>query len=85
MFQLLRNWVRGIVKEEIYKVQLSKMYPLTTDRLETAIADLDQTIFQPGSRAVLPQGEIIKLNPVENYLKENSDKEVSIGEILQEE
>ena len=82
MFQLLRNWVRKIVIEEMVRQQ----YPLTDENLRKAYNTLikdEEVMNHPYNQHL--KGEIIKLNPVENYLKENSDKEVSIGEILQEE
>ena len=55
-----------------------KVYKNTKDpSVKEVLSELEEDVLK-----VKPTGDIIQINQVENYLKENADKTISLGEII---
>lgn len=69
MLKKFKEWVREIVREEIRESFGIK-------------ADME---FIANNPMVNERGEIIKLNETAQFLKENEDKTISIGQVVKDE
>lgn len=69
MLKNLKEWVREIVREEI-----RESFGIKAD-----------TEFIANNPMVNEKGEIIKLNETAQFLKENEDKTISIGQVVKDE
>lgn len=67
----IKSWIREIVREEIRESYY------TDSRFSNWVKARDE--------AVASQGEIIELNETAQFLKENEDKTISIGQVIKDE
>lgn len=88
MLSWIKNWVREIVKEEIRQSYYTTSdYSRWAEANDSAVKDFQNSVFnnKHETTPLFIPGEIIKLNETAQFLKENEDKEISIGEILKDD
>lgn len=74
MLKIIKGWVRGIVIEELAKLETKKL----VDQIKKEVKEPVFTDVGGGQK-----GEFIQVNKVEQFIKNNDN--VSIGDVIESE